>query len=236
MVLSATEWQLIRSSKIFRNLADRQLDVIVQAARTYRVSRRDYFFHQGERATTFYVVLHGNVRLAQLTPEGRQVIIHYLGPGGVMGAVVVFCNADFPASAEAATDSVALGWDYEVGVALMEQFPRLAINSMEMVAERFWELQERYTQLATERVERRVARAILRLSQQPAGRNGGQNHRPIKITRQDIAEMTGTTLFTVSRICSRWGEKGFLNTGREQISILNLAELTAIAEDLSPSG
>ncbi len=229
---TAEERALIGSTQLFHGLTEAQLETVLQAAHLYEVERRSFYFHQGEPATTFYVILRGDVRLAQLTPEGRQVIIHYLGPGSVMAAIVVFSNDDYPVSAEAATDSVALGWDHQTGLALMEQFPRLAINGMEMVAERFLELQNRYRELATERVERRVARAILRLVQQRSGANNDLNHRPLKVTRQDIAEMTGTTLFTVSRICSQWEERGWLETGREQITLLNVAELTAVAEDL----
>ena len=228
------ELKLLQNTTLFQGLNDAQLQVVLQAAHTYRVERRGYFFHQGEPATTFYVILQGNVRLAQLTPEGRQVIMHYFGPGNEMAVIVVLSKVDYPVSAEAASDAVALGWNHHTALGLMEQFPRLAINGMEMVAGRFWELQNRYRELATERVEQRVARAVIRLIHQKNGRIPAQTAPQLTLTRQDLAEMTGTTLFTVSRICSNWEQRGFLETGREQLTIHNLDDLIAIADDLQP--
>ncbi|MBK8987650.1 MAG: Crp/Fnr family transcriptional regulator [Chloroflexi bacterium] len=229
------ELQLLHNSTIFHGLTDDQLQIALQVGRIYSVERRGFFFHQGEPATTFYVILQGNVRLAQLTPEGRQVIIHYFGPGNEMAVIAVLSKVQYPISAEAATDATALGWDHETALLLMEQFPRLAINGIEMLAGRFWELQNRYRELATERVEQRVARAVLRLIQQRNGLITQVAAPQLSLTRQDLAEMTGTTLFTVSRICSNWEQRGLLETGREQLLIRNLDDLVAIADDLAES-
>jgi CRP-like cAMP-binding protein len=149
-----------------------------------------------------------------------------------MGVVVALAKGQYPVSVEAMSDSIALGWDRETAVCLMEQYSRLAINSMEMVAGRFWELQNRYRELATERVEQRLAHAVLRLSAHYNGRSDTGAAPIMKLSRQDLAEMTGTTLFSVSRICSDWEQRGILATGREQIRILNRRELETIAEDL----
>jgi CRP-like cAMP-binding protein len=148
-----------------------------------------------------------------------------------MGIAVAMVGEHYPVSAEAMTDSFALGWDRQTSVSLMEKHPRLAINSLELVAERLWELQNRYRELATERVERRLARAVLRLNDHFNGQLG-TNAPTLKLSRQDLAEMTGTTLFSVSRICSDWEHRGILSTGREQITVRNKSELQEIAEDL----
>lgn len=236
MVYKPTEQELhlIRSTTIFQNLTDTQLQSILQPARLVRVERHGFFFHQGEPANAFYIILQGNVRLAQLTPEGRQVIMHYFGPGSEIAVIVVLSKADYPVSAEAASDATALGWDQQTVFSLMEQFPRLAINGLEMVAGRFWELQNRYRELATERVEQRVARAVVRLVQQGNGQNGRSTPPLLTLSRQDLAEMTGTTLFTVSRICSSWEQRGFVEAGREQLIIHQLDHIIAIADDLQP--
>jgi CRP-like cAMP-binding protein len=198
------------------------------------LNRGEFFFHQGEPATSYYVIAEGQTRLSQITDDGRQVIFHYFGPGDAMGVVVVLANADYPVSAEAITDTIALGWDRTIALSLIEQYPRLAINGMELVASRFWELQNRYRELATERVEQRLARAITRLSEKFGYLANGKSPT-LKLSRQDLAEMTGTTLFTVSRICSDWETRSILATGREQITVLNHDELQQIAKDLPNS-
>lgn len=230
-----SDLQLLTQAVLFDGLTEAQLGLIQQHATLIKVPRRSFFFHQGEAATTFYLIREGQVRLSQVNPEGKQVIIHLFGPGDVLAVIVVLSNGPYPLSAEAITDCVAWAWSRETAVHLMEQCPRLAINGMEMVARRFQELQNRYRELSTERVEQRVARALIRLINQ---RNGPQEQKPyplLSLTRQDLAEMTGTTLYTVSRICSSWEQQGLLAAGREQLHVHNLEELSNIADDLRPS-
>ena len=228
---TAEELKILRESTLLKNLDMSSLMAIVQAATPYKAGRGGFFFHQGEPATTFFLLVSGRVRLSQIADDGRQVIFHYFGAGEGIGVAVVMTGNNYPVSAEAVTDSFALGWDREASISLMEKYPRLAINSMELIAVRFWELQNRYRELATERVEQRLARAILRLTDHLYGQ---VTHTPatLKLSRQDLAEMTGTTLFSVSRICSDWEQRGILATGREQITVLNREELQDVAADL----
>ena len=161
---TAEELKILRESTLLKNLDMSSLMAIVQAATPYKAGRGGFFFHQGEPATTFFLLVSGRVRLSQIADDGRQVIFHYFGAGEGIGVAVVMTGDNYPVSAEAMTDSFALGWDREASISLMEKYPRLAINSMELIAVRFWELQNRYRELATERVEQRLARAILRLT------------------------------------------------------------------------
>ena len=228
----APDLKLLAKAQLFAGLNEDQLRIILQHAYSREVERRGFYFHQGEPAETFYLIRQGQVRLSQINPEGKQVIIHLFGPGDVMAVIVVISHTAYPLSAEAMTDSVGWAWDRETAVSLMEQFPRLAINGLDMVAQRFHELQNRYRELATERVEQRVARALIRLVHQRNGYAPQQPYPLLALTRQDLAEMTGTTLYTVSRICSQWEQQGLLQTGREQLHIHNLDHLLAIADDL----
>ncbi len=228
------ELLLLTKAKLFEGLTETELRIVQQHATPCEVARREFFFHQGEPAVTFYLIRQGQVRLSQINPDGKQVIIHLFGPGDVMAVIVVLSNASYPLSAEAITDSLAWAWRGKTAVSLMQQIPRLAINGLEMVSQRFLELQNRYRELATERVEQRVARALVRLVHQRNGYRPEQPYPLLALTRQDLAEMTGTTLYTVSRICSSWEQQGLLQTGREQLHIHNLEELVTIADDLRP--
>ena len=211
-------------------LAERR--AALQVAQHCRLDKGAFFFHQEETAVAFYIVVEGRVRLSQLTPEGHQVIIRFLGPGDGMGIIVVLSNTIYPLSAEVTADCTALKWDYEATVKLMKDFPQLALNGLRLVANRFQELQNRYRELATERVERRVARAVLRLARQTGKRTEHGVLLDLPLSRQDLGEMTGTTLYTVSRILSNWEQQGLIETGREQVTIINPHGLVTISEDL----
>ncbi len=116
----------------------------------------------------------------------------------------------------------------------MERYPRLALNALHLLAGQIRDLQERYRALSTERVERRVARALARLTQHAGQKVAGGVLINLPLSREDLAEMTGTTLYTVSRILSRWERDGLVELGRERILIRHPNGLVAIAEDWSP--
>ena len=225
--------ELVAGSPLFRGCDEEAVNAALDKARFSRIPKGTYYFHQGEEAEAFYVIVEGRVRLSQLTPEGHQVIIHFMGPGDGMGIIVALSNTTYPLSAEAVSDCVALKWDYESTVGLMERYSRIALNGLRLVAGRFHELQDRYRELATERVEQRVARAIMRLTRQVGKRTEQGVLLDMPLSRQDLGEMTGTTLYTVSRIMSGWEQKGLISTGRERIVILNPHGLVTVAEDLT---
>jgi CRP-like cAMP-binding protein len=212
-----------------------ELEATLAVAGRRRLEKGGYFFHQDEPADFFYVIIEGQVRLSQLTPEGHQVIIHFMGPGDGMGIIVALSNTYYPLSAEAVTDSLALRWDYASTIRLMEQYPRLGLNGLRLVAGRFQDLQDRYRELSTERVERRIARALLRLARQTGRRTDAGVLLDLPLSRQDLGEMTGTTLYTVSRTLSGWEQQGLVESGRERIVICNPHGLVSIAEDLPPT-
>jgi CRP-like cAMP-binding protein len=231
--LTAKDLELLSTSPILAKLNRPALKSIVKPATFCNVKRGEFLFHQGDPATYFYLLIDGQTRLSQIADDGRQVIFHYFGPGDVMGLMAALGDVSYPVSAEASVDVAALRWNRETAVSLMEQYPQLAINAAKMVAVRFWELQNRFRELATERVEQRLAHTVLRLTEYSNGQVGAVTSPSLYISRQALAEMTGTTVFSVSRICSEWEQRGILATGREQITLLNRDGLEAIAEKRS---
>jgi CRP/FNR family transcriptional regulator, nitrogen oxide reductase regulator len=217
---------------LFAALDRAALEEVRAAAQMKRVDAGATFFREGDPASSFFVLDSGSVKLTQLTPEGHQVVLRLVGAGDAFGGVAAFGGGTYPITAEAVTDAAALEWLGSAMTRLMERHPRLALNALQFVAARLHELEVRYRQLATEKVERRVARALLRLVQQ-AG-------RPIEagvlidlpLSRDDIAQMTGTTLYTVSRIVSRFETDGLLDAGRQRVVIRNPTALARIADDL----
>jgi CRP-like cAMP-binding protein len=136
-------------------------------------------------------------------------------------------------TAEALDVSAALAWTSAAMRALLESENRLALNALRFVSGRLYDLQRRHRQLMTERVERRVARTLLRLAHEAGRRVESGVEIDFPISRQDIAEMTGTTLYTVSRLLSAWEERGVVRGGRQRVIVTNSRALVAIAEDLS---
>jgi len=223
---------LLRQCRFFHDLDDDALAHAASAARVVRTAAGAFLFHQGDPAELFYVLLSGHGRLSQISAEGQQVIMGLVTPYQEVGIVAAIRGAEYPLDLQAIDDCAALAWDRAALLALIERAPKLALRALHMVSGRFVELQQRYRELSTERVERRVARALLRLVAQVGRPDAGGIALDLPLARQDIAEMTGTTLYTVSRILSGWEQQGIVSTGRERVALLLPQRLAHIAEDL----
>ena len=115
---------------------------------------------------------------------------------------------------------------------LVEKHPKFGAHILRMMSGRVQEAHARMREMATERVERRVARALLRLAREAGKRTEAGIEIAMPLSRQDVAEMTGTTLYTVSRLLSAWEEEGLVDVGRQRIVIRTTARACQIAEDL----
>ena len=227
-------YELVLGGPLFQGLAPAVCQELLDVARPRHVLAGEYYFHQGEAATTFYILVRGQVKLTQVTPEGHQIIIKLLGPGDGMGIIVVLTAMDYPVAAEAVEDTLALSWDRETIRELMLRYPQLALNSMEMIARRFTDLQERLHEMATQRVEQRVARTLLQLVRQFGKKVEAGILIDMPLSRQDLAEMTGTNVYQVSRLLSKWEQAGIVCSGRKSVTLRQAHELVVIAEDLPP--
>ena len=131
---------------------------------------------------------------------------------------------------------MAVGWPRGVMLDLMEDNARLALNGMRMVGQRFAQMQGRFQELATQRVEQRVARALLRLVRQFGRRVDEGVLIDIALSREELAQMTGTNLYQVSRILSKWEQAGWIVSARKRVILKKSHELVALAEDLPTPG
>jgi CRP/FNR family transcriptional regulator, nitrogen oxide reductase regulator len=218
--------------ELFQGIVPDNLARIAQAARRRQISAETFLFHQGDPAEMIYVPVQGRLKLTQITPEGHEVILRYVGVGEMTGATAAFGETAYPASAEAMEETSVLGWDNEAMIILIGQYPRLGLNILRLLSVRLQEVQDRLREMSTERVEQRIARALVRLVSQLGRKTETGVLIDLALSRQDLANMTGTTLYTVSRVLSRWEEEGIIEAGREKVLIKHPPSLVVIAEDL----
>ncbi len=215
---------------LFKDLTPPQLGEIYQSGVMCRVSRGDFFFHQSDPATALYVLLEGQVHLTCINAQGKQVIIRLISPGTDFGTLVSIPNKIYSLSAQATEDCLALVWRDDERDYLYKKYPALPISALNLVEQRLHHLQTRYLELATERVEQRLARALLRLTQERHRYNGHNKQQTLTLSRQDLAEFTGTTLYSISRILCEWERQGLVEIGRERVKICHIPNLKAVAE------
>ncbi len=224
---------ILKGQELFTGLADEELDDVLRRARTRRLPKDTRVFSQGDPAVTCHVLIDGRVKISQSTPDGGQMVLHFIGPGQMYGTVAALVGIPLPADATAVVDSVEIYWSLAAMHEVMQRCPRVALNSNAITGGRLIDLQTRIREMTSERVERRIAHALLRLVRQAGRRVSEGVEIDFPITRQDLASMTGSTLHTVSRTLSAWEERGVIEGSRRHIIVKSPHRLVAIAEDLS---
>lgn len=232
-MLSLSERQhLLTACPLCAGLTVAAREELCVAATTHSIAANDYLFSEDEPATAWYVLASGQLRLSKLAATGEQVILRIAQPPEPVGIIAALPQAVYPLTAQALTPSWALRWDQAILHELLERYPVLALRTLHLVTGRFVELQNQHLELATERVERRLARTLLRLVNQVGRRIAEGVLIDMPLSRQMLAEMSGTTLYTASRTLSRWEQEGIVASSRERVVICAPHRLVVIADDL----
>jgi CRP-like cAMP-binding protein len=226
--------QILGRTELFRGVSSAALTEARDTAFKKKLATGDVLFSQGDPTSGFHIVTVGRLRATQTTPDGQQVIIRYVGPGEFVGFTALSGGPNHPGAAVAVEDTHVMGWTVSAIRRLMERHSDVALNALSALGVRYHEMQTRLREIATERVEQRIAHALLRLAKE-AGRSTATGIEiAIPLSRQDVAEMTGTTLHTVSRILSGWESAGLVDTGRRRVLIRKMPELEAVAAAAPP--
>jgi CRP-like cAMP-binding protein len=224
---------VLRGAEMFARLGDADLRAVIDAGVVRRLPKGMTVFAQGDPGATCHSLLHGRVKVAQTRADGAQVVLRFIGPGEAYGTVAALMDRPFPADAIAVVDSVEAYWTVDTMRGLMRRFPEIALGSTASAGTRLFELQARLGELTAERVEQRIARALVRLVRQAGRKTPEGVEIDFPITRQELAEMSGSTLHTVSRTLSAWESRGVLESSRRHIVVCKPHALVAMAEDLT---
>lgn len=226
----ALDRSLISRLPLFQGLTAAEQDEALRHARSVRYPKDSAIFEQDSEAHSFFVLLDGHIRVVRMTPDGQQVIARYISEGEIFGVAAALGRTTYPASAIAAVDCVALVWPSTIWPEFIARFPAFGASTYQAVGKRLEDTQARVVEMSTEQVEQRVAHAILRLVNQTGRKTDAGIEIDFPISRQDIAEMTGTTLHTVSRLLSAWEEKGIIVSGRQRVTVKDAHRLVLMAE------
>jgi CRP-like cAMP-binding protein len=179
------------------------------------------------------VLLNGRLKVLKMTPDGQQVVIRFVAaPGDIYGIAKALNRKDYPATAPALADSVTLAWDMAIWDDFMACHPAFARNVMQMMGQRIEDAHTRLKGMSTQNVERRVAHTVLRLVTQSGRKVEEGVLVDFPITRQEIADVSGTTLHSVSRVLSAWENAGLVVVGRRKVIVCDIERLAHIAENV----
>lgn len=214
----------------FMALEKTEIREILDLATSHRYAEGMAVFDEGAQATHFFLLLDGYIRVVRMTPEGEYVTMLHIPPGQLFGIADAFGRKEYPASAVAASESIALSWPTRLWSEFERRYQGFSAASHYTVGKRLSEMHNRVVEMATQQVERRVANALLRLITQTGRKTDGGIEVDFPVTRQDLSEMTGTTLHTVSRLLSAWEREGIVESHRKRIMVSQPHRLVSLAE------
>jgi len=206
---------LLSASPLCSGLSRDEVLKIASCARPRAFARDESLFLQGQPARCLVLIRTGSVKITQISSNGNEVILWMYGRGNVLGVLSDPTGDYHPNTARAMEATTALVWDCAILQNLMEACPRIRQNLSQVLMSRLHELEERFREVATEKVPRRLALALIRLSKHV----GKKVHEGVEVSlsREELAQMTGTTLFTISRILSQWAREDFVESRRESV-------------------
>jgi CRP/FNR family transcriptional regulator len=216
---------------VFSKLSAADRRKIADAASVRHYQKGAVIFEQDTPSEAFYTIASGRVKVYRLLPTGKDMILEVFGPGDPLGALAAYDGRPFPASAAALEDTTCVIIPRPVFFRLLEEHPSLVRGLMLGLTHRLVELTNRITELSGTRIEPRFARLFLKLASDVGRDERGGTYVPLALSRQELADMTGTTIETAIRIMSRWGKERLVRTEKDGFVILDRQSLEALAAE-----
>ena len=222
----AARTELLKKSLLFSSLKEDEINELSTLATERGFKTGEFVFWEGDTANYFYIVVEGRIKIIKHSSLGKEFIIAFFDPGEMFGEVAVFEGKSYPASAQAATDTKVLGIKKDDFLSFLSSHSQVAVGIINVLAGRLRNAHGRLKDMAGERVEQRLARTLLMLSSKLG--------TTLPFTRQEIADMTGTTTETTIRIMSQLKDRGIIRSVRGKVIILNETKLRLLSKGPPP--
>lgn len=220
---------LIRDLPPFSRLQTPQIREILDLATPSRWDEGATIFRAGDKAERFFLLLDGTIRVVRILPDGEQVVPLHIPSGQLFGIAPAFQRDTYPGTAIAAVECLALCWPARHWNDFAQRYDSFVTETWKTIDNRMQHLHLRIEELATRAVEQRIASVLLQMVSQSGRKVGDGIEIAFPVTRATIADMTGTTLHTVSRLLSAWERDGIVASTRKHIKVTNPHQLVLIS-------
>jgi CRP-like cAMP-binding protein len=221
--------ETLRRMTIFRRLSGDDRNRLAAAATVRSYDKGTVLFSEGDASDELYTIVSGRVKVFKTTPRGTDVILEIFGPGDPVGAVAVYESRPYPASALTLEPSTCVLIPRQAFFSLLEAHPTMVRGLLTGLTHRLVELTTRLTDLSGGRVEARLARFFIKLAADMGQPRPEGTFVPLVLSRQEIADMIGTTIETSIRIMSRWGKDNLVRTEKDGFLVLDRPALEELA-------
>ncbi len=211
--------EALKKSEVFSCLKEDELNEISTQFEQADYKNNDNIFNEGDPSDRFYMLAEGNVKIVKHTVMGKDIILEIISPGDIFGGVAVLDKKPYPASAQAMKSTTVISIRRQSLFNIMEEYPVLKLEIVKYFSDKLRDAHEMLKNIATERVERRIASLLLKLSEKVGIDDSGFRIINFPLTRQDISEMVGTTVETCIRTMSKFQKSKIVKSTNGRIAV-----------------
>lgn len=225
----------VRSLPVFRGLAAEDQRRVAALASLRDLARGDYLWREGDTPEHLSVLVRGRVKIVRHADAG-DVIFEIFGEGEPVGAIAVYNYMPYPASAICMEPVTLLQLPRREYFELLDRHPEFARAVIRELTKLVVALTRKLQETRGQRVEARIAQLFLSLAERMGTDSADGLEVPLQLSRQEVADLVGTTVETAIRVMSRWGREGVLVTGEKRFVIPSADRLRRIAEGSDEAG
>ncbi|MGC1454647.1 MAG: Crp/Fnr family transcriptional regulator [Nitrospirota bacterium] len=211
----------LKKIDLFKNLSDEELKELSNYITTVEFRKKDDIFTEGDAPEWFYIVSTGKVKVTKISHDGKEIILEIISPYDIFGGVAVLRNFPYPANAVAMEDSEILKISRKNLMRLVDRFPNLMYFIALQLGDRMKSSFDTLKNIALERVEARIAALLLKLGNKVGVETREGLMIDMRLTKQDVADMVGTTVETSIRTFSKFKKDGLVMDADGKIIIKN---------------
>jgi CRP/FNR family transcriptional regulator len=214
---------------LFKDLSEADLKELEPYLARAVHKKKDTIFSEGEPSEWFYIVAEGKVKITKLSQDGKELILEVISPDDIFGGVAVLRNIPYPANAVAMEDTTVVKISRKNLMRIVDRFPNLMFCIAMQLGERMKSSHESLKNIALERVEARIAALLLKLADKMGKRSADGTVIDMRLTKQDVADMVGTTVETSIRTFSKLKRDGLVTEADGKFVVKDRDSLAALS-------
>lgn len=218
----------VQEFTLFAGISRADCAAIISVSQERRFNRRKNLFSVGDPVVQVFLILSGSVKITQVGFGGGEAMLRICGAGDLVGTFGLWPDNKHNSTAQIAEVGSALVWDSVTFAKQLDAFPQLRHNTLRVLEERLQEMEQRFRELSMDDVPSRLSSELIRLWRRFG--SGNRKNGEIHLSQTDLAQLTGTTVPTVSRLLGRWEKLGIVSVRREAVQVHNLAALAQFSE------
>lgn len=222
---------MLKSISLFKDIDDASLKEINALSIKDVYKKKDVIFSEGDSPRWFYILTKGRVKITKISSEGKEIILEIINAPDFFGGLAVLRGFPYPANAIAIEDCEVLKIPGELFLRLSEKYPSIGKEIISYVIDRVKTTHETLKNIALERVDQRIASQLLRLSEKYGKKINEGILIDMKLTKQELADMVGTTVETAIRTMSRFKKSNLITEKNQAIIIKDIEGLKSITKE-----